>query len=84
MNCHGGKRKARAAGSWCAAFQRNGAPAALPGRQVRMPETGLHKANPLNASGTHFGGRMHTWNLRPERPFSPMTVHARSPDFRPS
>ena len=39
----------------------------LTGRQMRRPEAGLHQANLLNVSGTLFGGRPHTWNLRPER-----------------
>ena len=71
--CHSGWcslckiRKARAAGSWCAAFQRIGATAALQRRRLREPETSLHQANSLNATDPHSGGTMHTWKLRPER-----------------
>ena len=53
-------RKARAAGSWCAAFQRTGATVALQRRQLREPETSLHQANSLNATDPHSDGRMHT------------------------
>ena len=53
------KHKARAAGSWCADFQRNGASYAWQRRMMRAPETSLHQANSLNATGTHSGGRLH-------------------------